>query len=73
MDIVQDTPPPLLSKFFQLGHCPGQGISDIVRVRVSNWKAADFPLESLVFSLRTVSDLCGLVNAKKMRAEKERD
>ncbi len=28
-------PPPLQSKFFQLGHCPGQGISDIVQVRVS--------------------------------------
>ncbi len=27
--------PPPLSKFFQLGHCPGQGISDIVWVRVS--------------------------------------
>ncbi len=33
-DIVWDTPP-LPSKCFQLRHCPGQGISDIVRVRVS--------------------------------------
>ncbi len=24
-------PTPLQSKFFQLGHCPGQGILDIVR------------------------------------------